>query len=119
MDYAGPLWLGSIFDPDFIELIMKENMTHAFKNSAKIAKLLALTKNEATEPLTYYVLDKLCGKLGLPSPSIDAFANSLRSNGYQVSKTHFNSRGIRTNAPALTLHKLLKETSRSSVSACL
>jgi len=110
MDYAGPLWLGGIFDPDFIELMMKENRTVAFKNSARIAKLLALTKDEGSAPIAYYVLDKLSGKLGVPSPSNQVFVNALRNSGYQAVSTHFNTRGIRTNASALTLHKLLKET---------
>ncbi len=73
MDYAGPLWLGSIFDQQFIELMIKENQTVAFKNNARISKLLSLTKQEASAPITYYVLDKLSGKLGLPSPSMQAF----------------------------------------------
>ncbi|HMK93878.1 MAG TPA: tRNA (guanine(10)-N(2))-dimethyltransferase [Candidatus Limnocylindrales bacterium] len=109
MDYAGPLWLGSIFDADFVELMMKEAKTVAFKNSARIAKLLALTRDEASAPITYYVLDKLSGKLGVPSPSNQAFANALRNSGYQAAPTHFNTRGIRTNALALTLDKLLRE----------
>jgi tRNA G26 N,N-dimethylase Trm1 len=113
MDYAGPLWLGGIFDPDFIDLMMKENRTVAFKNSAGIAKLLALTKDEASASITYYVLDKLSGKLGLPSPSNQAFANALRNSGCQAVPTHFNTRGIRTDASALAMHKLLKETSSS------
>ena len=40
MDYAGPLWIGNISDPTFIEQIIKENQNTAFKNSAKITKLL-------------------------------------------------------------------------------
>jgi len=108
MDYAGPLWLGNIFDPNFIELIIKENKTVAFRNSARITKLLALTKDEAQARTTYYVLDKLSGKLGLPSPSIQVFLKALHSNGFQTAQTHFNPRGIRTNAPALTMHKLLR-----------
>jgi tRNA (guanine26-N2/guanine27-N2)-dimethyltransferase len=110
MDYAGPLWLGNIFDQQFIESMIKENQTVAFKNNARISKLLSLTKQEASAPITYYLLDKLSGKLGLPSPSIQAFLNALRKGGYQAVQTHFNTRGIRTNANALALHKLLKET---------
>jgi tRNA (guanine26-N2/guanine27-N2)-dimethyltransferase len=113
MDYAGPLWTGSIFDADFIESMNKENKSVAFKNSARITRLLALTKEEASAPMTYFVVDKLSGKLGLPSPSIQAFANALRANGYQAAQTHFSTRGLRTDAPALTLHKLLKEVSGS------
>jgi tRNA (guanine26-N2/guanine27-N2)-dimethyltransferase len=113
MEYAGPLWVASLFDTDFIESMTKENRGVAFKNSGRIAKLLALTKEEASAPMTYFVVDKLSRKLGLPSPSIQAFINSLRERGYQAVQTHFNTRGIRTNAPALTLHKLLKEVSGS------
>ena len=69
MEYAGPLWIGSISDSTFIEQIIKENQKTAFKNSAKITKLLTLSKNEATAPDTYYVIDKLSGKLNLPAPS--------------------------------------------------
>jgi tRNA (guanine26-N2/guanine27-N2)-dimethyltransferase len=109
MDYAGPLWLGSVFDQNFIELMIKENRSVAFKNSARITKLLSLTKDEASAPPTYFVVDKLSGKLGLPSPSIQGFVNALRAGGFQAVPTHFNSQGIRTDATALTLQKLLKD----------
>ena len=109
MDYAGPLWLGSIFDPDFIDLMVKENKSVAFKNSARITKLLNLAKDEASAPITYFVVDKLSGKLGLPSPSIQAFVNAVRNSGFRAAQTHFNSRGVRTDAPALAMHKLLTE----------
>jgi tRNA (guanine26-N2/guanine27-N2)-dimethyltransferase len=113
MDYAGPLWLGNIFDQNFIELMIKENKTVAFKNSARITKLLSQTKEEAQAPITYYVLDKLSGKLGLPSSSVQAFLNMLRKSGFQAVQTHFNSRGVRTDAPVMAMHKLLKEASVS------
>jgi tRNA (guanine26-N2/guanine27-N2)-dimethyltransferase len=109
MDYAGPLWLGSIFDSNFIELMIKENKTVAFKNSARITKLLSQTRDEAQAPITYYVVDKLSGKLGLPSPSMQAFVNALRTKGFKAVQTHFNTRGIRTDAPVTAMQKLLKE----------
>ena len=93
--------------------MIKENKTVAFRNSVKISNLLALTKDEASAPITYYVLDKLSGKLGLPSPSIQAFLNALRNSGFQAVQTHFNTRGIRTDAPAQATHELLKKLSGS------
>jgi tRNA (guanine26-N2/guanine27-N2)-dimethyltransferase len=108
MDWAGPLWLGNLFDSAFIDLMIKENQSVAFKNSARILKLLAQTKEEASAPITYYVVDKLTGKLGLPSLSIQGFADSLRMGGFQAVTTHFNPRGIRTNAPLKDIHRLLK-----------
>ncbi len=108
MDWAGPLWLGSIFDPDFIDLTIKENRSVAFKNSARITQLLTLAKNEASAPITYFVVDKLSGKLGLPSPSIQAFINNVRKEGFQAIQTHFNTRGVRTDAPIIAIQKVLK-----------
>jgi tRNA (guanine26-N2/guanine27-N2)-dimethyltransferase len=110
MDYAGPLWIGGIADPAFVDLILKENQNTAFKNSAKITKLLTLTKTEATAPITYYVIDKLSGKLGLPAPSVQAFLTALQKSGFQAVQTHFNTRGIKTDASALIMQKLLRET---------
>jgi tRNA (guanine26-N2/guanine27-N2)-dimethyltransferase len=109
MDYAGPLWLERIFDKRFCELMAKENMHTAFRNSGKIAKLLSLAKGEAEAPVTYYVLDKISDKLALPMPSVDAMLQILRESGFQAFPTHFNSRGIRTDAPALTVQKLLQK----------
>ncbi len=109
MDYAGPMWLGKIFDEGFCELMLKESFRTAFKNSSKIGKVLTLAKNEAAATITYYVLDKVSAKLGLPMLSVESFLGVLRSNGFKAVPTHFNTRGIRTDALAKTISKLLKE----------
>ena len=108
MDWTGPLWLGTLFDSAFIDLIIKENQSVAFKNSARISKLLLQTKEEASAPITYYVVDKLTGKLGLPSLSIQSFINALKANSFHATPTHFNSRGVRTNAPLKVMQEILK-----------
>ena len=109
MEYAGPLWIGNILDPAFIDLIIKENQNTEFKNSTKITKFLNIIKSEASAPATYYVIDKLSSKLNLPSPSNQEFLTALQNSGYQAVLTHFNPRGIKTDAPALTIHRLLRE----------
>ncbi|HLN89754.1 MAG TPA: hypothetical protein VK253_06780, partial [Candidatus Binatia bacterium] len=109
MDVAGPLWIGSISDLVFIDQMIKENQNTSLRNSAKITKLLSLTRNEATTPPTYYVIDKLSGKLKLPPPSVPEFLTALKDSGYQALPTHFNTRGIKTDAPALIMHNLLKD----------
>jgi tRNA (guanine26-N2/guanine27-N2)-dimethyltransferase len=108
MEPAGPLWIGSIFDHAFIEAIIKENQNTAFKNSARITKLLGLILNESQAPATYFVLDKLGGKLGLPAPSVQAFLGSLHKGGFQAVPTHFNTRGLRTDASAQKICEVLR-----------
>jgi tRNA (guanine26-N2/guanine27-N2)-dimethyltransferase len=109
MGYAGPLWLGRIFDKQFCESMAKENMHRAFRNSARIAKLLSLTIDEAEAPQLYYVLDKISNKLGLPVPSVDMMLKILHDNGFPAVQTHFSTRGVRTNAPALAMQNLVKK----------
>jgi len=108
MDYAGPLWTGNLFDSQFIDLMAAENASRAFRNSGKITRLLALTREEADAPATYYVLDKLSGKFGLPAPAMASFLQALRTAGFRAVPTHFSSRGIRTDAPASAMQKILK-----------
>lgn len=110
MDWAGPLWTGKLWNCDFVEQMIKENRTVAFKNSARITKLLILIKDEAQLPATYYIVDKLSGKLGLPSVSIQAYIQNLVNSGFQAVLTHFNPRGIRTNALAMDMQKTLQKT---------
>jgi tRNA (guanine26-N2/guanine27-N2)-dimethyltransferase len=117
MDYSGPLWIGSINDEDYIDQILKENQSVMFKNSAKLSKLLTAIKTEANAPITYYVLDRVCKKMNLPATSTLSFLTELQNSGFQAVQTHFNPRGVKTDAPALamqkTLKKLIAETEKS------
>ena len=94
--------------------MVDENKRRAFRNSAKITKLLSVVAGEAEAPATYYVLDKLSAKMGLPAPSIGAFMDALRKSGFFAVGTHFNSRGIRTDAPALEMQKILRTITASA-----
>jgi tRNA (guanine26-N2/guanine27-N2)-dimethyltransferase len=107
MEWAGPLWLEKIFDRQFCEGMAQENRRTALRNSGKIAKLLSLAEGEAEAPTTYYVIDKISNKLSSPVPSVNAMVEILRANGFEAVPTHFNSRGLRTDAPALVMQKLL------------
>lgn len=113
IDVAGPLWLGKILDKQFCELIEREADHMAFRHDARIQKMLTLIRNEADAPITYYVLDKICDRLTIPVPPVRAIVEALRRRGFQASLTHFNSRGIRTDASADSIKELLLTRSRS------
>jgi tRNA (guanine26-N2/guanine27-N2)-dimethyltransferase len=109
MDWAGPLWLEKIFDAQFCERVAQENRRTALRNSGKIGRLLDLAKDEAEAPATYYVIDKISDKLALPVPSVSAMLQKLHDRGFRAFLTHFNSRGVRTNAPSSAVQELLRE----------
>ena len=119
MDHAGPLWTGSILGGDFVDVMIQENKCVAFKNHSKISKLLEQIRNEVTAPPTYYVIDRLSRKQNLPAPSNQTFLEALKSNGFEAVLTHFNPRGIKTNAQALTMHNLLRNSYNTASSDLL
>jgi tRNA (guanine26-N2/guanine27-N2)-dimethyltransferase len=114
MSWAGPLWLKKIFDSHFCEAMMKENKRTPLRNSRKITKLLSLAKDEAEAPTTYYVIDQISDRLSSVVPSVSIMLRNLRDNEVQAVKTHFNSRGIRTNASALIMQELLKKATANT-----
>ncbi|MCK5593363.1 tRNA (guanine(10)-N(2))-dimethyltransferase, partial [Candidatus Bathyarchaeota archaeon] len=108
IDFAGPLWLGKIFEENFRLLIEEEIKKRAYKNGKKIRKILSLIKNEVDAPVTYYVLDKICDELALPVPPLKSFIRVLRKKGFKAFPTHFNTTGVRTDASATFAKELLR-----------
>jgi tRNA (guanine26-N2/guanine27-N2)-dimethyltransferase len=104
LNVAGPLWLGKLFDGDFCSLMAKEVYRRRLKEK-RVLKLLSLTRNEIEAPITYYVVDEICDKFNLSIPPLIEVINELKNAGFQAVPTHFNSRGVRTDAPA----KVVKE----------
>jgi tRNA (guanine26-N2/guanine27-N2)-dimethyltransferase len=77
------------------------------KQEKRIVKLLSLAKNEAKAPITYFVVDKFCDKLNLPTPSTIKVMEELQNMGFQAVLTHFNSKGIRTDASANVVKEII------------
>ncbi|MCL2288173.1 MAG: tRNA (guanine(10)-N(2))-dimethyltransferase [Candidatus Bathyarchaeota archaeon] len=109
MDYAGPLWVGSINDESFVSSVFAENSMAGFRGKVRLEKLLSLIKSEAEAPITYFVLDNVCKKAGLPAVSVQSFVAALNESGYSVVQTHFNTRGIKTDASATAMQDTLKQ----------
>jgi tRNA (guanine26-N2/guanine27-N2)-dimethyltransferase len=106
---AGPLWLGRLADRQFCELMEREAKQMTLANSVKIERILALAEGELEGSVGYYVVDKLCDFLGLPVPAVKKVAEAIRNEGFEVSATRFNPRGIKSDVPAVKLQRLLKE----------
>lgn len=115
LDFAGPLFLGKISDGDFCKMVEAEAESREFKLRRRAREILRLIRCETDAPPTYYVIDKLCGKLKLPVPSIKVVIEALKASGFQALPTHFNPKGVKTNASAMEVKEVLRKvvTSRS------
>jgi tRNA (guanine26-N2/guanine27-N2)-dimethyltransferase len=108
LNYAGPLWLGRISDAPFCVLMEGESQHRLLKLGERIEGLLASVEKESETLISYYVIDELCHILGLPVPSVKRVAEALKKEGFSAFLTHFDSRGIRSNAPAMMMGSILR-----------
>jgi len=109
LDIAGPLWLGSIEDKSFCSLMEREAKQRGLRQEKRLLRMLSLVQNEAEAPATYYTVDKICDKLNLPIPALQKVIDRVRELGFQAVPTHFNSRGVRTDASEDTLKEVVAE----------
>ncbi|MBE0512118.1 tRNA (guanine(10)-N(2))-dimethyltransferase [Candidatus Bathyarchaeota archaeon] len=107
LNVAGPLWLGRIADEIFCSLMKREADGRGLKQERRILKLISLVQDETEAPATYYVVDKICDKLNLSVPPLTKVVDGVRRAGFQAALTHFNSRGVRTDAPANVVKEVI------------
>ena len=93
---GGPLWIGKIFEKNFIEEMILENSELDFEKSCE--KSLNKCLDESEVPGVYFTLDEIASKLKSSPPKlIDAISN-LQKMGFKASPTSFSPTGFRTNA---------------------
>jgi tRNA (guanine26-N2/guanine27-N2)-dimethyltransferase len=108
MSYAGPLWLGRISDAPFCLRMEGEGKQRLLRLGERIERLLASVEKESGTLVSYYVVDELCHILGLPVPPVKQVAETLKKEGFTAILTHFDSKGIRSNAPAKRIGDILR-----------
>ena len=55
----------------------------------------------------FYILDELCSDVGISSKPIEPIIARLRDLGYTATKTHANSRGLKTDASIETIKRTI------------
>lgn len=109
IDYAGPLWLGKLWDPHFYRLMVEEFKCKRFRSLKRVHKILTLIGEELNGPVGYYVIDRFCEKARLPMPSVKTVMELIKSSGFEACRTHFHPNGVKTTMPAGEFLKILKK----------
>lgn len=109
LSIAGPLWLGKLYDNDFCREMLEEAEDNFYMRKKRMLSLLATSLKEVDMPPTYFVIDKLCEKLGLSAVSRDRTIGEIVEMGYLAGRTHFSSQGIKSNAPLLVVEDAVKK----------
>ena len=93
---AGPLWIGKIFDKEYVENMIDVITNLEVKNSCE--KTLYKCLHEAEMPAIYFTLDEIAKKVKSSPPKLEKIILNLKKNGFTASLTSFNPTGFRTNA---------------------
>ncbi|MDH5418385.1 MAG: tRNA (guanine-N1)-methyltransferase, partial [Nitrosopumilus sp.] len=103
---AGPLWIGNIFDREFIQNMLVEipNLKVDKVCEKTIQKCLA----ESEMPATYFTLDEIASKMKISPPKLEKAIQNLEQNNFTASVTAFNPTGFRTSANINEITKIFQ-----------
>ncbi|HJJ21469.1 MAG: tRNA (guanine-N1)-methyltransferase [Crenarchaeota archaeon] len=93
---AGPLWIGKIFDKEYVKNMIDEVSNFQINKSCE--KTLYKCLDEAEMPPSYFTLDEIAKKIKSSPPKLEKIILNLKENGFTSSTTTFNPTGFRTNA---------------------
>ena len=110
---VGPLWTGPLADSEFLaELRRIIDALDFLSTRDRARKLIEALLVEHTLPPYHYRLDRLCSRIKSSMPSISELTTKLRELGYNATRTHFDSRGFKTDAPYKEVIECLKSLAR-------
>jgi len=106
IDIAGPLWIGKIFDKEFIQNMLSEipNLEVDKVCEKTISKCLA----ESEMPVTYFTVDEIASKMKSSPPKLENAILNLQKNNFLASVTSFSSTGFRTDADINQIIKIFQ-----------
>ena len=107
---AGPLWVGPIMDSRYVGKALERAGNLGLNGAVKTLKIL---NEESFHSVGYYQLDEVASAYRCSSPPIKKLVELLRSWGFKASRTHFDPKGIRTDAPYETVLEAMKHYDRN------
>jgi len=98
-DYAGPLWLGSLWDIKLVRKMVMDTSLPILETILVESKIKTVGFYDIHALAKIYKLEQL--------PKLDKIITGLRKKGFKAERTHFTHTGIRTNAKLKDLKVLL------------
>lgn len=109
MREAGPMWVENLADPSFCEEMLEASEGLGVGGNRRLMSLVQLVKEETSFSPGYFDIDDICSRIGAPSQATDRVLSALSDRGFRVTRTHFEDRGIKTDATIAELEHILTE----------
>ena len=95
-ELAGPLWIGNLYNRDFVEGMLVEEKNFQVDKSCK--KTLEKCLKEIDMPPSYYTLDEIAHRKRSAPISLAKIIDKIQQAGYKASITSMNPSAFKTNA---------------------
>lgn len=110
-DGSKPLLIGKIWICDLNDVAVVGGMGSEALRMGWISKgslkLISTLASESAINIPYVRLDKLCSSLKKNMPPIEKVVEGLRASGFRASRTHFDPRGVKTDADLSALKEVV------------
>jgi tRNA (guanine26-N2/guanine27-N2)-dimethyltransferase len=103
-ELAGPLWVGDLFEKEFVEAMLKEIPNYSVDK--KCEKIIQKCMLESGMPACYYTLDEIAEVLRISPLPLQEIIARLQQNGFFSSPTSFNPTGFRTDCAITKIKEL-------------
>ncbi|XP_066353263.1 tRNA (guanine(26)-N(2))-dimethyltransferase 1-like isoform X2 [Miscanthus floridulus] len=98
---GGPIWSAPIHDQDWVvsTLTGVKSMKDRYPAYDKITSVLTTVSEELHDIPLFFSLHNIAGTVKCTSPSLVMFRSAVLNAGYQISSTHVNPLGVKSDAP--------------------
>ncbi|MEK0329988.1 MAG: tRNA (guanine-N1)-methyltransferase [Nitrosopumilus sp.] len=103
---AGPLWIGNIFNKEFIQDMLLEIQNLEVDKVCEKTLHKCLAESEMSG--TYFTLDEIASKMKSSPPKLENAISYLQKNNFVASVTSFSPTGFRTNAKINEIMKIFQ-----------
>ena len=103
---AGPLWIGNIFNKEFIQDMLLEIQNLEVDKVCEKTLHKCLAESEMSG--TYFTLDEIASKMKSSPPKLENAISYLQKNNFVASVTSFSPTGFRTDAKINEIIKIFQ-----------
>jgi len=103
-EVAGPLWIGKLFDKEFVNSMLEEIPSYTVDKRCE--KTLQKCLLETNMPGTFFTLDEIASRAKVAPMALEKIIKKLEREGFQASPTSLNPTGFRTNCKIDTVCKM-------------
>jgi tRNA (guanine26-N2/guanine27-N2)-dimethyltransferase len=104
----GPIWTGKLQNKKILGELRSKLFEKKINTKNSLWKLIDILEEEADAPMFFYSADNLASILKKFQPKMKTIFEELRKKGYKATRTHFNVKGFKTDAPICEIEKMFK-----------